>query len=138
MPVAMVQHGPTNHEFQFDRLDCQEGANSMSLIRCSSRLRRLNALPSLCLLGWALLWPNPASGQSGSEWLTGSGDAARDAWQRGESKISPRTVKNLRLLWKVNVSAKSMGMLAFREPLIVNGVKTAGGEKTLAILAGAA
>ena len=31
-----------------------------------------------------------------------------------------------------------MGMLSFREPLIVNGVKTAEGVRTLAILAGAA
>jgi outer membrane protein assembly factor BamB len=136
--LQMVQHGRTSDKFEIDRLDCQEGANSMSLNGCSSRLRRLIALPSLCILGGTLLWPNLAGGQSDSEWLTSSGDAARDAWQRGESKITPRTAGNLRLLWKVNVGAKPMGMLSFREPLIVNGVKTSGGTKTLAILAGAA
>jgi outer membrane protein assembly factor BamB len=72
-----------------------------------------------------------------SEWLTGSYDAARDAWQRAESKITPSKVGNLQLLWKVKVGIKTMGMQSFREPLIVSGVKTAQGTKTLAILAGA-
>jgi len=81
---------------------------------------------------------HPARGQSGAEWTTGSGDPARDAWQRSESKITPRTAKDLRLLWKVKVPAKPMGMLSFREPLIVNGIKTSEGARTLAILAGAA
>jgi len=76
--------------------------------------------------------------QSGAEWLTSSYDAARDAWQRGETKITPHNAGDLQLLWKVNVGAKTMGMLSFREPLIVTGVKTRGGTKALAILAGAA
>ena len=92
----------------------------------------------LCTLGCALLAAGPAHGQSGSEWLTSSADLARDAWQRGESKITAKNVANLKLLWKVNVGAKTMGMLSFREPLIVTGVKTAEGAKTLAILAAAA
>ena len=81
---------------------------------------------------------SPVRGQSTSEWLTSSGDAARDGWQRAESKITPKNVGKLHLLWKVKVDAKPMGMLSFREPLIVNGVKTADGARTLAILAGAA
>jgi len=76
-------------------------------------------------------------GQSGSEWLTSSGDAARDGWQRAESKITPRNAARLQLLWKVKVPTKPMGMLSFREPLIVSGVKTADGLRTLAIVAGA-
>ena len=40
-------------------------------------------------------------------------------------------------MWKVKVPTKPMGMLTFREPLIVTGVKTPEGTKTLAILAGA-
>ncbi len=75
--------------------------------------------------------------QAGPEWLTGSGDPARDGWQRGESKITPGTVKQLRLLWKLKVPTKTMGMLSFREPLIASGVKTADGVRTLVVVAGA-
>ncbi len=43
----------------------------------------------------------------------------------------------MQLLWKVKLDSKPMGMLTFREPVIVSGVKTATGTSTLAILAGA-
>ncbi len=97
----------------------------------------LAKLSVISCLGCALLSACAAMGQSTSEWLTSSGDPARDGWQRGESKFTPESVKNLQLLWKVKVANKPMGMLTFREPVIVSGVKTADGVKTLAILAGA-
>ena len=101
-------------------------------------MRSSRCFTAFCFLGCALACAHIAAGQSVSEWLTSSADAARDAWQRGESKITPKNVKNLRLLWKVKVASKTMGMLSFREPLIVAGVKTSDGTHTLAILAGAA
>lgn len=102
-------------------------------------MRRLNTLLIVFPLACAFaVPPSPARAQASSEWLTSSGDAARDGWQRMETRISPKNVKNLQLLWKTKVASKPMGMLSFREPLIVSGVKTAEGEHTLAILAGAA
>jgi hypothetical protein len=103
-----------------------------------NRKRNWKVLSSLFVWGSALLWMNPARGQSVSEWLTSSGDAARDGWQRAGSKITTKNVKKLQLLWKVKVDAKTVGMQSFREPLIVAGVKTADGPRTLAILAAAA
>lgn len=101
-------------------------------------MRKLKVLASICILGGAFLVMEPMRGQVASEWLTSSEDMARDAWQQAHSKITPQNVKNFRLLWKVKVSSKPMGMLSFREPLIVTGVKTADGQRTLSILAGAA
>src|SRR5579863_10126400 len=109
----------------------------MVLKQSSSRMGRPGVWSVGCLLVVTMVGLHPAPGQSGPEWTTGSGDPARDAWQQGESKITPRTAKDLRLLWKVKVPTKTMGMLSFREPLIVNEVKTAEGVRTLAILAGA-
>ena len=106
--------------------------------RSWSRMSSPRVLSVCCLLVVTTVGLHSGIGQSGPEWTTGSGDSARDAWQRGESKITPRTAKDLRLLWKVKVPAKPMGMLSFREPLIVNGVKTAEGVRTFALLAGAA
>jgi outer membrane protein assembly factor BamB len=100
-------------------------------------MRTYKLLSSVCFLGCALLGLNAVRAQSPSEWLTSSGDAARDGWQRAESKITRRNAAKLQLLWKVKVPTKPMGMLTFREPLIVSGVKTADGTHTLAILAGA-
>jgi outer membrane protein assembly factor BamB len=109
----------------------------MSFHRGQGRIRSLRILPAICLFVYALMGLNPVHGQSTSEWLTSSGDAARDGWQRVASKITPRNAGKLQLRWKVKVDSRPMGMLTFREPLIVSGVKTADGVRTLAILAGA-
>ena len=91
-----------------------------------------------CLAGLSP-WELQARGQSvgAPEWTTGSYNQFRDAWQRNESKISPQNAKSISLLWKVKVPVKTMGMQSFREPLIVSGVSTAAGVKTLAIVVGA-
>ncbi len=100
-------------------------------------MRNYKVLSSVCVLGCALLGSNLAGAQSRSEWLTSSADAARDSWQRSESRITPKNAAKLQLLWKAKVPTKPMGMLSFREPLIVQGVKIADSTHTLAILAGA-
>ena len=107
----------------------------------SSRLHFLACVAVCAPSLFSLASATQARGQSGkmaaSEWLTSSGDAARDGWQQGPSKITPKNVRKLQLLWKVKLDSKPMGMLTFREPLIVSGVKTGAGTSTLAILAGA-
>ena len=89
-------------------------------------------------LSFAASGLHPALGQStaAAEWPTGSFDQQRDAWQRNETKFTVDNVKNIRLLWKLKTDNKTMGMQSFREPIIVAGVQTAGGVKTLAILGG--
>jgi outer membrane protein assembly factor BamB len=79
-----------------------------------------------------------AQSTEAAEWPTGSFDQQRDAWQRNETKFTVDNAKNIRLLWKLKTDNKPMGMQSFREPLIVAGVHTAGGVKTLAIFAGSA
>src|SRR5579863_1300933 len=102
----------------------------MASKRSWSRMSNPKVLSVCCFLVVTTVGLHSAFGQSGPEWTTGSGDPARDGWQRGESKITPGTAKDLRLLWKVKVPAKPMGMLSFREPLIVNVVKTVEGART--------
>jgi len=90
-----------------------------------------------CASPWMMATARAQS--SGSpEWTTDSFDAQRDGWQRNEAAISPANAKNIQLLWKLKTDNKTMGMQSFREPLIVAGVNTASGNKTLAIVAGSA
>jgi outer membrane protein assembly factor BamB len=77
-----------------------------------------------------------AQSTEAAEWPTGSFDQQRDAWQRNETKFTVDNAKNIRLLWKLKTDNKPMGMQSFREPVVVAGVHTAGGVKTLAIFAG--
>ena len=98
----------------------------------------LSFLTYLCLGFAAFGLPAVAQSTGAAEWPTGSFDPQRDGWQRNETKITVENAKDLRLLWKLKTDNKAMGMQSFREPLIVAGVNTAGGTKTLAILAGSA
>jgi len=93
---------------------------------------------ALVCLGCAAAELHVALGQStgAAEWPTGSFNQQRDGWQRNETRITTDNVKDIRLLWKLKTDNKPMGMQSFREPLIVSGVNTASGVKTLAILAG--
>ncbi len=102
------------------------------------RRRKSGIILFFCIFACALAYLSPVRAQSASEWLTSSGDAARDAWQRSGTGITAANAAKIKLLWKVKVANKTMGMQSFREPLIVTGVKTADGSHTLAILAGAA
>ena len=77
--------------------------------------------------------PNPPALRSGQPAVsTSSATGGRET----KPKFTVDNAKNIRLLWKLKTDNKPMGMQSFREPLIVAGVNTAGGVKTLAILAG--
>ena len=100
--------------------------------------RTVQIFAATCSLGCVLAPVHGAQAQgTPQEWTTSSVDPERDAWQRGTSAISPQSAKNLTLLWKTKVENKTMGMQSFREPLIINGVKTSAGEKTITFLVGA-
>ncbi len=100
--------------------------------------RSIVGLIAVVCLGCVSPWLATAHGQSAgaAEWTTDSFNPQRDAWQRNETKLTPDSVKNLQILWKVKTDNKTMGMQSFREPLIISGVKTAKGVQTLAIVAG--
>jgi outer membrane protein assembly factor BamB len=120
----------------FGFISVGEGFTLMSVLRrCPSKLT-LGLLLVLCMS--LLPWLGQAFGQSSEtpEWSTDSFDPQRDAWQRDETKISPVNAKDIQLLWKVKTDNKPMGMQSFREPLIIAGVPTTSGAKTVAILAG--
>ncbi len=99
--------------------------------------KALSLLAIVCF-GCAFPWAARAQSQSAgpAEWTTDSFSPQRDAWQRNETKLTVENAKDIRLLWKVKTDNKTMGMQSFRQPLILAGVHTASGVKTMAILAG--
>jgi outer membrane protein assembly factor BamB len=104
----------------------------------SSVLTRTAVLFCAGAFGCGVLTTGAALAQSKAspEWTTSSYNPQRDAWQRNETKISTRNAGKIQLLWKLKTDNKTMGMQSFREPLIVSGVKTEKGPKTVAIFAG--
>src|ERR1700736_1550226 len=105
----------------------------LSQLRSKRTLMHLLALGALGIASPLLV----AAHAQAPEWSTASFNPQRDAWQRDETKLGPQTAGKLQLLWKVKGPIKTMGMQAFREPLIVAGAKTASGTANVALVVGA-
>ena len=102
------------------------------MLQCAAILFFAGGVGLGCFAGGSL----QAQSAGGAEWTTSSFNPQRDAWQRDETRISAQNAGKIELLWKSKTDNKTMGMQSFREPLIVNGVKTMSGARTVAIFAG--
>jgi outer membrane protein assembly factor BamB len=71
-----------------------------------------------------------------ANWLTDGGDPQRTSWQRHEHLISPATVKEMALIWKLKLDNQPRQMHNLFAPLIISDVQVAGGPREIAIVAG--
>src|SRR5690242_14798472 len=90
-------------------------------------MRRSRALLAITL-GSAMCW--------GADWLTDGFDTKRTAWQRDEKILSTDSVKNMKLLWKLQLDNEPREMHSLFPPLIVGKVNTPSGPREIAIEAG--
>jgi outer membrane protein assembly factor BamB len=71
-----------------------------------------------------------------ADWLTDGADSQRTNWQRDERVLTTANVKDMKLLWKIQLDNKPREMHSLFEPLIVGRVQTKAGPKEIAIVAG--
>src|SRR6266850_1480410 len=71
-----------------------------------------------------------------ADWLTDGGDPQRTAWQRHETSLTKDNVKEMKLLWKIKLDNQPRQMHNLFPPLIAGSVRTPGGEKEIAVVAG--
>ena len=64
-----------------------------------------------------------------ANWLTDGGDNQRTAWQRNETLITTDSVKNMKLLWKLQLDNQPRQMHNLFPPLIVSDVTTVAGRE---------
>src|SRR5882757_9659325 len=88
------------------------------------RLPIVCALTLTCVLAWS------------ADWLTDGGGVQRTGWQKDEKIFSTSTVRDTKLLWKIQLDNEVRQMHALFPPLIVDKVTTGGGTKQIAIVAG--
>jgi len=100
---------------------------------------------SVALASWAAVWMATPGAQSAPQaptsagkanWLTDGGDNQRTAWQRNETRITTDSVKNMKLLWKVQLDNQPRQMHNLFPALIVTDVTTSQGPKEIAVVAG--
>ena len=66
-----------------------------------------------------------------ADWLTEGGDPSRDNWQQREKILTPGTVKGIKLLWKRDLTEKSL-----TAPVILGPIVTHRGIKELVFVEG--
>ena len=89
-------------------------------------MQKRYALMAICAS--SLVW--------GAEWPTDGGNPQRTAWQQNEKILAKDNVKNLKVLWKLQLDNKPQEMHSLFAPLIVENIKTSAGPKEIAIVAG--
>ena len=72
-----------------------------------------------------------------ADWLTDGGNPQRTAWQKDEQILNKDNVKNLKIVWKIQLDNKPKEMHSLFPPLIVDKVNTPNGPRQMAIVAGA-
>src|SRR3954463_1795138 len=72
----------------------------------------------------------------GADWPTDGGNPQRTAWQQDEKILNKNNVKDMKLLWKLQLDNVPQEMHSLFPPLIIEKVPTAGGPKQLGIVAG--
>src|SRR5438876_5068729 len=87
------------------------------------------------------LWlPLAGSAQSpaASDWLTWGYDQERSGWNRAETTLSKENVSRLVLLWSAQlpVPPREIALSTLTAPLVVEGVTTSQGRRTLVFVVG--
>src|SRR5262245_21389227 len=96
-------------------------------------MRRIFVLIFVILSGMTTF----AQSQKKADWLTDGGDPQRTAWQKNETILSPSTVKDTKLLWKIKLDNQAREMHSLFPPLIVGSVAMPdGANREIAVVAG--
>jgi outer membrane protein assembly factor BamB len=92
----------------------------------NTRMRTLSCLLAAALITFAQT----------ADWPTDGGGPQRTNWQKNEHILTKENVKDLKILWKLNLYNQPKEMHSLFPPLIVSGVQTSSGAKQIAIEAG--
>ena len=71
-----------------------------------------------------------------ASWLTFGGDAQRSGWAKEETALSPDSVKDMQLLWKLKLENAPKELNSLTSPVVINPVYTNHGAETYAVVGG--
>src|SRR5439155_1306963 len=106
-----------------------------SVTLCCGAVWSSSALPGVSSFGAARV-----SAQTGraavADWLTDGGDNQRTGWQRNETILTKRNVKNLKILWKIQTGNQVRALHSLMPVLIIGRLSTSNGPREVGIVNG--
>jgi outer membrane protein assembly factor BamB len=101
-------------------------------------LKACSALAVLCLVSFLVPPADSAQAPPASEWLTWGFDQERSGWNRAETTLSKENVSGLVLQWSAQlpIQPREIALSTLTAPLVVEGVTTSQGRRTLVFVVG--
>src|SRR5580765_8706982 len=97
---------------------------------------------SLTLLCCGVFWGGGSfvRAQSGRgtpiDWVTDGNDNQRTGWQRNETILTKKNVKNLKILWKIQTGNQVRALHSLMPVLIIGRLNTANGPREIGVVNG--
>src|SRR5713226_1873856 len=101
-------------------------------------VKACSAIAVLVLVCLLLTLAGSAQVVPASEWLTWGYDQERSGWNRAETTLSKENVSGLALQWSVQLPTppREIALSTLTAPLVVEGVTTSQGRRTLVFVVG--
>jgi outer membrane protein assembly factor BamB len=101
-------------------------------------MRYIFARQKIAFIGSLLIFSVWASGcfLVEADWLTFGHDPQRTGWAREEKTISPENVASFQLSWTTQLDNEPLALNALTAPVVVEGIQTPKGARTLVFVAG--
>src|SRR5439155_12939919 len=71
-----------------------------------------------------------------TDWLTDGNDNQRTGWQRNETILTKKNVKNLKILWKIQTGNQVRALHSLMPVLIIGRLNMANGPREVGIVTG--
>ena len=112
-----------------------EDFETLQLPRLAGDLKPMRIIPH-CFFAICLLCTAGCTALVAADWPTDGGSPRRTAWQQDETVLTPTSVKDMKLIWKLKFDNQPREMHSLFPPLIADHVRTTAGEKQIAVVAG--
>src|SRR5438128_3753746 len=106
-----------------------------SVLLCCGAVWSSRVLPNGASFG-AVLVSAQASRGAVTDWLTDGGDNQRTGWQRNETILTKKNVKNLKILWKIQTGNQVRALHSLMPVLIIGRLSTSNGAREVGIVNG--
>src|SRR6476660_4051538 len=106
-----------------------------SIALCCGTLWGSRAWPGASSLG-ALTVSAQANRPAPIDWVTDGNDNQRTGWQRNETILTKKNVRNLKVLWKIQTGNQVRALHSLMPVLIIGRLNTANGPREVGIVNG--
>src|SRR6185369_13727826 len=119
------------------RWDCIRVWNPARALRSRNNMKRV-VWTTIIALSCGAVWHARAQSARPApvDWVTDGNDNQRTGWQRNETILTKKNVRNLKILWKIQTGNQVRALHSLMPVLIIGRLNTANGPREVGIVNG--